>query len=320
MRLDASGAIDASYGRSGGTIVTFDRVLDSVPDSRGGIAFLGHVLLGEWRMQKSRVVLKRLDDQGQEDTGFFATALGVLDCPGLPAERATAGKLAVQPDGKLLVAQAFTLGTEAGSNRVCISRVNQDGTLDAAYGGMGHAQIDDPLVAFDGIDLLALFVADNGSATLAVARQAGDPSLPTYSFVVIALTPNGAVDATRLNRGFAGPSDTRIAKAGAVAVDEEGKVVVAGFPGIGTAPSWQGIDAAHPRLERLGLNGLSDPTFGPDGQGYQSLATSRYALDAMHIRVAGKAIFVSGAASEFNGTTLMSRKYLAVAKFAGGEQ
>lgn len=311
-RIDASGAIDKSYGDAGETIAHFDTVLQGVADSRGGVVFIGSLYSG------NEMVLVRIDGNGVVDAEFAAHARGALECPGLPALSGGGAKIALQPDGKLLVARTFGYGNNVASNRVCLCRLNADGTLDVTYGGTGRVQLDDPLVAFDTVALLGVFGASDGSATLALNNQAGDPSMPTYSFIVIALTPQGAIDATRFDRGYAGPSDSRIARAGAVAVQADGKVLVAGFPGIGTAPSWQGLDSTQPRLERLGLDGHSDPTFGPGGQGYQSLALSGHLLDAMHIHVADKAIFVSGAASRSDGAVVSSRKYFAIAKFAGG--
>jgi uncharacterized delta-60 repeat protein len=317
LRVDLGGAVDKSYGNAGRSAAVLQSMFDAVADSRGGIVLVGTGLPSspdprDWLPYRKE--LARVDGQGHVDAEFAARATGALDCPGLSVQDARGAKIALQPDGKLLVAQTYYRYLEPGSSRVCVSRIHPDGTLDVGYGGSGRVQLADPLVAFDTKDVLGVFGAGDGSATLAFSKQAGQPGLYTYSYVVVALTPQGTVDPARYVRGYAGRSDSRIAQATAVALQDDGKVLVAGFPGIGVAPSWQGVDTTQPRLERLGLDGQPDPTFGSNGQGYQSLVLSGHALDARHIHVAGTAIFVSGAAQSYDAAGLPGRSYFAVAK------
>ena len=313
-RIDASGTIDKSYGDAGVAFARFfGRVEQGIADSRGGIVFIARLYGGP-----STAALFRIGGNGQVDAEFATRAGDALGCPDLPAFSGGVPRIALQPDGKLLVAQIFGYGNENGVNSVCLCRLNPDGTSDATYGGTGRVQLADPLIALGTVNVLDVFGAGDGSATLVLNKQTGDYPMFSYSFIVIALTPQGTMDTTRYNRGYAGQSDSLIARAVAVAVQADGEVVVAGYPGIGTAPSWQGQDSAQPRLERIGLNGQSDPTFGPGGQGFQSLALSGHLLDAMHIHVADKSIFVSGTAQRHDAAAVPGRKYFAIAKFVGG--
>jgi uncharacterized delta-60 repeat protein len=303
-RVDARGVIDVNYGAAGeATAAIFGTVEDGIADSRGGVVFI-------FQRRGGGTELGRIDADGQRDEEFAARATAALGCPDI---RSGSTRIALHPDGKLLVAW---VGYSRG---VCLSRLNPDGTPDLGYGGTGWVQIDDPILASNVVGLLGVFGASDGSATLAISKRIwSDPATYVDSYVIVALSPQGIVDSTRYDHGYAGQADGLIAQATAVAIQADGKVLVAGFPGIGTAPSWQGIDRAQPRLERLGRDGRTDPTFGPGGQGYASLLFSSYYLDPAHVHLAGTSIFVSGTAARSLASGASDHRHLAVAKFIGG--
>lgn len=320
QRVHANGAIDVGYGDSGRSPAVLDSMSHAVADSRGGIVFVGKKVPEEPGLPPDAGlhwnVLARVDGQGRVDADFAARATGALECPVPPTEYAVTARIALQADGRLLVAQTFG-PYFAGASSICLARIHPDGTLDVGYGGSGRVLLDDPLLVLDTVGVLAVSVAGDGGAALALTKRTGG-SPQVHSYVVVALTAQGAVDVARYDRGYAGRSDGLIAQATAVALQADGKVLVAGFPGIGAAPSWQDVDRTQPRLERLGRDGRPDPAFGPGGQGYAPLAFSGYALDPAHVHVAGASIFVAGTAARSLATDFTGHRHLAVAKFVGG--
>lgn len=171
----------------------------------------------------------------------------------------------VQPDGKVLIAGAFT--TVHGQTRSRIARLNADGSVDDGFdpGAGPNDTVTDIALQPDGKLLIAgAFTAADGQPRNRIARLNGDGSLDVA--FDSAVGANGTVNT--------------------IALQPDGKVVLAGnFTAVG--------HSARNRIARLSADGTVDSTFhpgaGPDGR------VSRVAVAAD-----GK-VLVAGAFLTFDG-------------------
>jgi len=140
FKYTADGLLDTSFGDNGRV------ALDGVASYRGDVAVQedGKLLLATTTDFHDFAVL-RLNADGSRDTGFGTDGLVSVDLPGDSAQATT---IAVQDDGKLLVAgYAYANGGED----LATVRLNSDGSLDTGY---GSADGNTRLVGSAGSDVL----------------------------------------------------------------------------------------------------------------------------------------------------------------------
>lgn len=173
--------------------------------------------------------------------------------------------VAVQQDGRILVAGfAEDRVAQPQGLKIRVSRLTDDGTLDATFGSSGSTMLDF-LVGVDIGNLredqtIALALQPDGRILVAGSTPRGGTD---WDFVVARLNSDGALDRTFSDDGIAtvdynlpgGDSDDRL---GAMTLDAQGRVVLAGV-----APSGTGLNAA---VARLRSDGSLDPTFSDDGR------------------------------------------------------
>jgi uncharacterized delta-60 repeat protein len=263
VRLNTDGSLDTTFGSSGGQIVAFDLggtdqdvATELALQSDGKIVVVGWVERG--RAGDSDMAVVRLDTNGSPDHTFSGDGktVVVFDLGGRYAD--TASSVAIQPDGKILVAG----GAEAAPDYdvdFAVARLNADGTLDASFDGDGKA-----IVAFDeggdnydyASDLLlqadGKIVLAGGVRTASLAADYG----------VARLLPSGALDT-----GFGAQGTTtiqfsafpeRMDLAFAVALQADGKLVVGGTV-------YHTLEDTDIGVARLLPNGSLDSTFGSGG-------------------------------------------------------
>ena len=153
-----------------------------------------------------------------------------------------------QTDNKIVA--AGTIGNSPDLN-FALQRFNADGALDTTFGTAGS--VETPLLTYNSNRLIGLALQADGKI-LEVGSAVGD-------FIVVRYNANGSVDAsfgagsgyvlTAFNGG--------VADAHAVAVQADGKIVVAG-----DAP----VDATHAAfaLARYNADGSLDSSFGNVGE------------------------------------------------------
>lgn len=241
-------------------------------------------------------VVARYNPDGSLDPSFgsggqLLTDLGSFD---------SATALAVQPDGKIVVAGE---SIAAGSLDFALVRYNPDGTLDAGFGSGGRVLTD-----FGGVDaakalvLLAdgkLVAAGSSNSDIAVARYNPDGSLdPSFGsggqvltdlgspdqanalalqpdgkivvagttagfsdFALVRYNPDGSLDAGFGSGGSVVTNIGSIDAASALALQPDGKLVVAGI----SAGSSSVVPRGRLALLRYNADGTLDPTFGTAG-------------------------------------------------------
>ena len=188
--------------------------------------------------------------------------------------------VALQPDGKLLVAGSAAVG---GANSVDfgLARYNPDGRLDLSFGVGGKVTTD----FFQRDDFpQAVAVLPDGKILVAGGASA-DPN--TRFFAVASYNPNGSLDPAfgtggKMTVSFSGP----VPIVNAVAIQPDGKVVLVGATGMNA-----GFNQIA--LARLNTNGTLDSSFGSGGKVTGSDATNINFANGIVLQLGGK-IVISG--------------------------
>lgn len=218
MRYNADGTPDATFGTNGITITDFNTKPNDSFGSNDYVFCLavdggGRIVVGSTEhlvmtsstsgVQVPDFALARYTPAGQLDTdpvtGFgpanAATGLRpgkfTTTFPGGTATTngSTARAVAVQPDGKLVVAgQAYSA---AGSQDFALARYNDDGSLDPSFGSNGNGLVTTPILA--GADYArAMVLQADGRIVLAGSASNGSD----LDFAAARYNPNGTLDAT----------------------------------------------------------------------------------------------------------------------------
>lgn len=222
-RLNTDGTLDSSFMAQGSPRVT------SVVVQTDGKVVIG----GDFRTVNgvTRNGIARLNADGTLDTSFASVTFRGSDTS--PTDWSV-WAVAVQPDGKVLVAGWFTRVN--GVARTSVARLNADGSLDTAFAGItlaGSVPFYLPVFAVatqsDGKVLIGgQFSQVNGSPRPGLAR----------------LNADGTLDTT-----FVGGASPR-----AIAVQPDGKVLIGGF-----FTKVNGV--TRNRIARLNADGSLDATF-----------------------------------------------------------
>jgi uncharacterized delta-60 repeat protein len=262
-RYRADGTIDTTFGTRGTVYLNFGG-LENHPAAMavaadGTIAVAGYADRGEFTHTVGVVAL--LDEGGTRIAGFGADGKVVDTTPiasfGVSAVAfQNGGVIVARGDGTAFVAR----------------RYRRDGTVDSTFGTDGVVRTDftpsaDALTAYARVNDIA--VQDDGSFVLAGVRghNVDFGISPQNVFAIARYTPDGQLDTTFGNGGRVTLSIGTLVNndvANAVAIQPDGKIVVAGQSGAGTNP----LEAPRGAMAvmRLNKNGTPDRTFGNNGR------------------------------------------------------
>jgi uncharacterized delta-60 repeat protein len=232
-RYTASGKLDRTFGRQGTVLTSFGSRASS---SAGAIAIAQDgkiVAVGYCDCRPWRFALARYTPRGTLDASF-GRAGKVLTGFGARSS-ASAYAVAIQPDGKIVVA-----GDRDESN-FALARYNTDGTLDRRFGKGGRVLTK---VGDFNNQASALVVQPDGK--LVVAGKAF--VAPNGDFALVRYNADGALDPS-FGRG--GIVVSNVGNAWALAIQRDRKLVTA-------------LDAFG--LARFLEDGSPDETFGRDGR------------------------------------------------------
>lgn len=227
------GDLDASFG-TGGRVTTlfpngsYATALAILPD--GGVVAVGAAagpsVTGEFAV--ARYGIDGALDLGFDEDGLVTTAIaGGGD---------EARSVAVQPDGRIVVA-----GTDS-RQRFAVVRYLANGGLDPSFGNGGIVRTD--LTAGEDIGYDVAIQADGKIVVVGSAETGGQ-------FAIVRYRRGGRLDRTFGRRGSVLIS--RGDRARSVALDPDGRIVVAGYNGYGMV------------VVRLLQDGRLDASFGGDG-------------------------------------------------------
>jgi uncharacterized delta-60 repeat protein len=255
VRYNIDGSLDRTFGLRGRLRTDLggrNRVAALALQPDGKI-----VAAGTTTLPGADFALARYDANGDLDPTFGTGGIVRTDFAG---GFDSANALAIQPDGKLVVA-----GYAVAEHRVgfALVRYNEDGTIDTTFGSGGKT-----FTAFSDSPSEIQAVAFLPDGKILAAGFSSTPSTFGRAFALARYHPNGTLDASFGNGGrvtttFA--SDDTFAYA--LAMQADGKAVVAGRTGVGSETDFA--------LARYNSDGSLDETFGRGGMLTTDLAGHR---------------------------------------------
>jgi uncharacterized delta-60 repeat protein len=302
VRYTFSGALDPSFG-SGGKLNT------SLGDDAAAYALAlqpdGKIIAaGTSRIEGTEVfAVARYTTEGALDTTFGEggkLTLFIGDFNG-------ASSVAVQPDGKIVVAGYTSLKNQYD---FLVVRLTETGELDTGFNGEGYAVTD-----FNGFDdrINGISLQTDGKIVAAGNSYNG----ANDDFAVARYNADGSLDTTfdtdgKTTTDFNGGDD----EGNAVAIQYDGKIVVAGEAGVQpslpiakTAKAGKtqlGITVTDFGLVRYTSTGALDETFDTDGKVVTDFAGGRDGANSVVIQPGGRILAAGYASTGFAGVNVDS--------------
>ncbi len=283
VRYNTDGTTDGSFGNGGMVTTDFGigaawvRAIALQPD--GGIVVAGSSGTGLGEV----IAVVRYTGDGVPDTGFDTDGMVITDL-GAGSDRANA--VAVQPDGKIVVAGVDSIGPFSD---FAVVRYLADGALDGDFGIDGVVSTDLGSGSGTGSDWAnAVALLPDGRVVAAGYGEVAN----NFNFAAVRYLPDGTPDASfsgdgRVATSFGIGTDA----AYAMALQPDGKIILAGSSSTGFL-----FDFA---LVRYNPNGTLDATFGTGGKVVTPLAAINDEAYSCAIQPDG-GIVAAGYA--FNGT------------------
>jgi uncharacterized delta-60 repeat protein len=259
--LPLAGNLDTSFGSRG--VVTHSLGSGEYPGIEGiAVQPDGKIVVavpstpGDHGLLLARYLPNGSLDSSFGDGGYVETQVGGW---------AFAKTVAVQPDGKIVVAGDSYQGSDTVLSEFTLARYNPDGSLDTSFGAGGITNTaipegDGEPSSDAGADALA--VLPGGEILAGGWSEWGDITAPSASFVLTEYSSDGSLDPTFGDDGivqtqFYGDDDL-----GGIAVLPGGKIVATGSGGL----AGHGQDIETMALARYEPDGALDPTFGNGGK------------------------------------------------------
>jgi uncharacterized delta-60 repeat protein len=287
VRYDPDGCLDTSFG-SGGRVVTDigggdDEAHSIAIQSDGKILVAGNVYnSGNWDFG---LVLYNTD--GSLDTGFGVEGRVITDIGG---SYNFAYSIAMQADGKIVVVGAAANGPDTD---FAVVRYNGDGSLDTGFGIDGMVTTD-----VGGSYDTAYSVAIQTDGKIVVAGNAHNGS--NFDFGLVRYNSDGSLDT-----GFDGDGKittsigTSADEAYSVAIQDDGKIVVAGVANNGSNNDFA--------LARYNIDGSLDSGFDGDGIALTDFYNSHDMANSLAIQRDGKIVVVGVAYNPVNQDFALAR-------------
>ena len=263
IRYSTNGALDTSFNGSGIAVSNFRAVANAlIRSGSGGIVAVGQAF------ESGDFALLRLDASGLPDPTFDQDGFRLDDAGG---GGAFASSVALQPDGRLIVA-----GRTTSTTGFAVARLEPDGRLDVTFDGDGKLRAD--LFATGLREGRALALQPDGKILIAGAAIPGNGD-----FALVRLHQDGAFDSSFDADGIATtPVGPGVDMALAMALQGDGKIVVAG-----RAQNGFNQDVA---LVRYNSDGSLDTTFDFDGRVFTALGTGDDEAHAVAMQPDGKIV------------------------------
>ena len=276
VRYTSSGKLDPSFGTGGKVLTDFGKVdgLAAVAVQADGKIVVagdtGEILSGSFI--EGKVAVARYTSNGKLDPTFGHGGKAVTDLGGNSS--AETADMALQKDGKIVVVgtRSYAVGSR-GYDDVAVVRYTSSGRLDTTFGSAGKVQTD---IAKKGADEPSAVVVQPDGKIVVVARTASNGSAaqaPLADFGVLRYLSSGSLD-TSFGSGGKVITDLRGMSDDwphAVAVEKDGKIVVAGETATKRPDGMVNLDSNF-ALVRYTAGGRLDASFGSAGKVVTGLA------------------------------------------------
>jgi uncharacterized delta-60 repeat protein len=249
-RYNSDGTLDATFGTGGAEAIPIgqsDFGLALGIQTDGKIVMAGSASIGN----SSPMVVLRLNRDGSLDTTFNGTGWRAISFGGA---NASALALAIQGDGKLVLAGDTNTAAASGTLISALARLNTDGSLDTTFGGTGTVTNSS---GASNSELMGLAI---DSSNRIVASGGWGSGIGVLHFGVARYNGDGSPDTTFGSGGVdASPIGTNTGRATAVALAAGGKIVAAGWENTGTSTGGDIVVA------QFTSTGALDTNFGING-------------------------------------------------------
>lgn len=248
-----SGVLDATFGAGGKVLTTFGGTGDTAssvavqPDGKLIASGTTNVRGG------TDFALARYLSNGTLDPGFGTGGKVITDVSG---SFDGVGSVALQRDGKIVAGGWSVVNSLAN---FALARYNSNGTLDTSFGSGGKV-----ITWFGGVSAQVFAAALQPDGKIVVAGYANVNG--GYDFALARYNSNGALDTTfgaggKVTTAFGAEQGSSFARAHSLAIQWDGKIVVAGEAFVG---------AFKFALARYNTNGTLDAGFGTGGKAITS--------------------------------------------------
>jgi uncharacterized delta-60 repeat protein len=301
----AAGDLDPSFDGDGTAITDFgsDDVANGVATQADGKI----VAAGYTRdpANGSDFAVARYNRDGSLDSGFGNGGKVQTDFGGSD-DRGSA--IAVQADGKIVVAGWALVPDVTFYTDVALARYNPDGSLDSSFGSGGKV-----LTNLERTDFANGLAIQPDGKIVVVGGERSAPSGQDYSFAAVRYNPDGSLDSTFGGSGYVvTPFTDGLDSAEGAIVQPDGKIVAAGV-----------ADASSPDTQDLALarynpNGSLDASFDSDGK-VQTRDPASAGAWIVARQADGKLVVAGGIVARYNPDGSLDATFGSAGKVALGE-
>jgi uncharacterized delta-60 repeat protein len=288
-RYLADGTPDSTFSADGKLLTNFggvDEARDVVVQSSGKIVVAGRKCSSAGVCD---LAVARYNSYGNLDTTFSGDGKQVVAFGS--GDNGTWGGLAIQPDGKIVIGGYMV--NASGNYDFAVYRLNPSGSLDATFSGDGRVNFGFGAGPQEEAEDLVL----QGGKILVVGETC-DASWYHCNFAVARLTSTGSMDTTFSGDGKQTTDFGADDYPAAVAVQPNGKIVVAGEK--------YTTSAEYFALARYSANGALDTTFSGDGRQTISFGTYAWANGVL-VQSDGKIVVAGVGQSGSNNNFALAR-------------
>jgi uncharacterized delta-60 repeat protein len=248
-RYTASGSPDTTFGGGTGKVLLqvgpgFDDEAHAITLQSGKIVLAG----SSGSSSFADVAAARFNSDGSPDTAFGNNGVAVADAD----QAAHAQAVAIQPDGKMVIAGGTGAFGQGTNNLFALARLNPDGSLDDTFGSNSGKVTT--VVGVSNTVANAIALQPDGRIVAAGYSFNG----ANKDFAIVRYNTDGSLDASFGNGGqVTSPIGAEEDVANAVSVQPDRKLVVAGY-------SYNGAQNVF-AIARYTTNGTLDGSFGSSG-------------------------------------------------------
>jgi uncharacterized delta-60 repeat protein len=288
IRYNSDGTVDMAFG-SDGIVITDNANINAImlqPD--GKILAAGFTF--ENPSDKDMLVV-RYNDNGTIDATFGNSGRTTSSI----GNRDFIKAMALQPDGKIVVAGYVYTDATGYATNYCLARYDANGTLDSSFGAAGMIIMD----INESDESSAVKIQPDGKIIFTGLSS----NLNSESYTLTRLMPDGSMDLTFGNTGMISGDYAGMGKC--LALQADGKIILAG-----SAPN----GGSHMiGLTRFNENGTTDANFGNNGSSCTQFMSSSKA-NALLIQSDSKLVI----GGEAGPTTAGYKPDFALARYVSG--